>query len=354
MSKAKTAAKPAPQVVDDLNVEIPEVDFTPEQEAALDVAAKGGTPDPVKVEVDDTSGAAAGPTAEEQIAALNKQLADEKAMREKLERERKEFEVKKVDEVKNQEVAEMQRFKLAEDKLDGDKQLAARELDDAKRAYREAYESGDTEKVLEAQDKLFDAKTKIRTLDENEAGLKKFKEDRERFWKNTTEQTKRKAENGDEIQLNREDFTSAAWDWVEKHPEFKTDKAFHEKAIRAHYAAIGDNITEDTPEYFAFIEKRLGLSDDASAEDIASEAAAKGEVTVEVKKSEPTKKATPSAPVSRGTPDTRQSINTRIKRLSAVEAEAADFQGISHEEYWDSKNVPEDEFVRKYGYSNKQ
>lgn len=354
MSKAKAAKTAA--VEDELNVEIPEVDFTPAQDAALDAAAKGDPDVVVEVATDpDAEDTTAQPTAEETIANLTKQLAEEKTAREALERDRKANEVNKVKAVEEAETAEQQRFTLAEGKLASDKDIAQRELVDAKRAYKDAYESGDADKVVEANDKLFEAQTKVKVLADNELGLNRFKEQRQQFWKDAKDKTVKQAQSGDAVELNREDFTEAAWNWIGKHPEFRQDKKFHDKAVRAHYAARGEGIEEDTPQYFEFIEKRLGLLQDEDApteEEIASEAAAKGEVVV-AKKPEPKKSVQTSAPVNRGG-ETRTASKTdaRFKKLSAAEVDAANLAGMKPEEYWDSKNLPADEFVAKYGYPN--
>jgi hypothetical protein len=352
MSKAKTAAatKPAEETI-----EIQETGFSAEELAALDKAA--ATPETVTVEADSTEGQPETEvSAEDQIKDLQKQLADQKAKTAAAESDRKANQVNRIKQIEEAETAEQGRFRLAEEKLASDKALAANELDAAKKAYRDAYESGDPDKVVEANDKLFEAKTRVKVLDDNEVGLKRFKQDRENFWKTSKDGAIKKAETGNEVDVDLEQFTPAARAWVDKHPEFLSDKKFYDNAVKAHYAARGEGIEEDTPAYFAFIEKRLGLDGVAqpSQEDIESEAAARGEQPVVVKPKEPAKKPVTSAPPSRGdNPTPKANTDKRFKTLTAQQAEHAKDSGMTHEEYWDSLNLDAATFEAKYGYPNK-
>jgi hypothetical protein len=88
--------------------------------------------------------------------------------------------------------------------------------------------------------------------------------------------------------------------------------------FNAHNSAVSRGIAPDTPQYFAFIERRLGIDNQQEEESVMSSA------------SKPTarKAAPPAAPVNR----TSSSKNSAT--LTKAEAEMAQALGMSHKEYW--------------------
>lgn len=113
--------------------------------------------------------------------------------------------------------------------------------------------------------------------------------------------------------------------WVRQHPDYARDPRLNRKLVRAHEDAVEDGHRIDTPEYFAYVENRLGLNQPIrrpeTEPEVMSEAAAPARVRT----------APPAAPVTRGAP--RGGVST----LSAAEREAAEISGISLEDYAKNK-----------------
>lgn len=118
--------------------------------------------------------------------------------------------------------------------------------------------------------------------------------------------------------------------WIRNHPEYARDQRLNRKMVRAHEDALEDGLRVDTPEYFAFVEDRLGLRPKVETEEeTLSEAAAP------VRPRSP-----PAAPPNRGGRP-RNGVTT----LTAAEREAAEISGRTLEEYaankeWLLKNNP--------------
>lgn len=314
--------------------------FTPEEEAALDAAARSGDikADAGTAAVDkkaDKVAEAVSP--EEELKRLRKELDDANAVIKRSNDERKADEAKIVDRVSAAERAEEEKILLADKKAEADLELAERDVKDLNRQLREAKENGDLDKEIDINDKLLDAKIKTKQIKDAKEGFDKWKGSRKDYWEVERKKAeKRVATSSSEIPFNADDFTPKALSWIDKHPEFKTDKAFNEKAIRAHYAARGEGIAEDTDEYFAFLDKRLGFADDTADADAAAEAAAKSDAGVTIPTKKPVTKVQTTPPSRTATGQVRQE-GSRIKKLSPAEVEAADISGMTPEEYWDEK-----------------
>ena len=114
--------------------------------------------------------------------------------------------------------------------------------------------------------------------------------------------------------------------WVRSHPEMVRDPVKNRKMIRAAEDAVDDGIAPDSPEYFAYVEKRLGLRTDATADDSAlSQAAAP--------RSQRTAPA--AAPVSRS--GNGAAPRSNVVTLTAEEREMASIMGMSDKEYAQNK-----------------
>lgn len=357
-AKAAPAAKPA-AAAEDPSDEIQIDDgtgFTAEEEAALDSARAG----PEKTTTAPTKPAAkAGPTPEERVKQLEKELADAKRNTVAERKRAEDAEKRKTTANANADAANDAAIAQAEGKLETDLAAAKDKVVQLNRELIAAYDSGESPKIAEVNERLLDAKITVTKLEDNKLGLTQYKE---KFLKDR-EAAKKRAEaappNADTDVLTDEQVAQVysglpkTKAWIDEHPEFKTDIGFRQKAIRAHHAALGAGHDEETDEYFTFINEKMGLSE-AAAEDQAVEDEALSEAAVEVRPAAPAKpkKPTPAAPPSRGATPTQASTGGRFKRLTAAEAEAANDSGMTHEEYYDSKHMPEPEFTAKYGYSN--
>jgi hypothetical protein len=103
--------------------------------------------------------------------------------------------------------------------------------------------------------------------------------------------------------------------WVRQHPECATDPVLFQEMVAADARAKRLGHAPDSPEYFNFIEQRLGFAEPERT----------------VVKEEPQRRAVPSAPVSREVPG---AVNQRRSvTLSAEEQEIAQMNGMTNAEY---------------------
>lgn len=119
----------------------------------------------------------------------------------------------------------------------------------------------------------------------------------------------------DPVEMYAERLSPKSAAWLRAHPD-----AVHKinRLTRAHQDAVEDGIVAESPEYFEFIESRLGIA--------AAPAASHDEPAQELPRSAaPTKKSVASAPVSSSTTsiNPRSSADPNVMRLSADEVEMA-------------------------------
>lgn len=110
----------------------------------------------------------------------------------------------------------------------------------------------------------------------------------------------------------------ASANWLRSNKSFIQDHNDIQDMFNAHNSAVQRGIVADTPEYFAFIERRLGIERAQEEEQVMSSAS----------KPVARKAAPPAAPVNR----TTNSKNAAT--LTKAEAEMAQALGMSHKEYW--------------------
>ncbi len=137
-------------------------------------------------------------------------------------------------------------------------------------------------------------------------------------------------------------FTEPTKAWIKKHPAFLEQGAFYNRVMAAHYAAVADGMQTDTPEYFDFIEEKVGLREPAGGRreeggEREGQQEEEAEVTTESPLSQAartqegserrrTPAASRAAPPARQAPRTGQPRQTGQQiRLTPEEAEAARF-----------------------------
>lgn len=107
--------------------------------------------------------------------------------------------------------------------------------------------------------------------------------------------------------------------WIRRHPQYAVpDSDDNKNLVKAHYVAVDQGMSEGSPEYYAFVEKKLGIgnSDTRPAPRQQSRAA-------------------PAAPVSRDAPSASgrpTGGGTRVS-LSADEMKAARISGLTPQQY---------------------
>lgn len=127
--------------------------------------------------------------------------------------------------------------------------------DAAEKEYAKAMEDGDFAAAARAQRRMAAAESTILKLSD-------AKDDLEVVTKPAPRQTQQRTEapavvDKTEAYISR--FTPASQAWLRSHKDYVTDPAKNSQLLTAHHAALGQGYAADTPEYFAAVEKKLGI-----------------------------------------------------------------------------------------------
>ena len=224
---------------DDFEIEIE--DDTPEQD-------RGKKPsDPKFVEeLDNDELDEYSASAKQKIAAFKKVYHDERRAKEAADREREEA------------VALAQRLYDENKKLKGRvettesfaigsyKQNAESELEKAKRAYRDAYEAGDTDRLIEAQEAMTEAKMTLTSARQAEENFKNKPVQEEKFVVQTTQPQKKV-------------YDPKAENWRERNSWFGSEKEMTALAYGLHEKLVEENgpAYASTDEYYRRIDATM-------------------------------------------------------------------------------------------------
>ena len=127
--------------------------------------------------------------------------------------------------------------------LDSYKQNATFELEKAKREYRDAYEAGDTDRVIEAQEKLTEAQYKLQQLS---------------GYRPTLQQVETQIETPQEqVQIQRPDHKAMAWQ--ERNTWYGSDAEMTASALGLHQKLLNERGPQfaGTDEYWQTIDKTM-------------------------------------------------------------------------------------------------
>lgn len=218
-----------------------------------------GAADPDEIEVEDVAGAedgdgevelesadAGAQDENEGAAALKEQLAAETRRREAAEADRDRLSAERT---QDQRTLTDSRLLVIDATLDS----KTKEKDAIKARIREAKEAGDYEAEVTAQDELSMLNIDIKQLNLGKAEVERRIEES----KNAPP-----ANSGDPV----EDYVKGMQDgasknWIRQHGDL-IRSGRQDEIIAAHHSALGERLRPDSQEYFAFIEKRLGLGND--------------------------------------------------------------------------------------------
>jgi hypothetical protein len=219
-------------------IEIEIVDDTPEEDR------KNSTPMPKEIvdELDSDDLEAYTGDAKQKLLQLKKVWNDERRAKEAAVREQQE-----ALRVAQQLVDENKKLKgkLSNGEqtlVNNYKENIARELDDAKRAYKDAYDSGDSELLAEAQDKLFDVKMKAQEI--------------EKYKPEFSEEALQKQETDVQMQQQPklEPKTQA---WLDKNNWYGTDEDMSYLAMGIHRRLEKEGVALGSDHYFSVIDKEM-------------------------------------------------------------------------------------------------
>jgi hypothetical protein len=229
VSGKKEAADYEPEVEAKEEVEVEVVDDTPKK----DRNRKASEPpeDVTEEELENYS-----EKVRKRIQHFSKGYHDERRAKETAERERKELEkyAKQLAE-ENKSLSET-KAKAQAALLESSKKEAEKDINVAKYAYKKAYDSGDSQKVLDAQEKLTDAKLKLDKL-----GNISLQEDE------TPVQSEQRAAQPDEKASN----------WAEDNTWFGTDEEMTAYAMGVHNKIVREGVDPASEEYYETINSRM-------------------------------------------------------------------------------------------------
>jgi hypothetical protein len=112
----------------------------------------------------------------------------------------------------------------------------------AEAAYRNAREYGDTDAEVAATRRLSAAEARRNTLELQGQALERIP-----------------VSSGDAFEDHLSRFTDRTAQWMREHRDWVEDPKKNAKMVGAHHMAVGDGLEPDTPEYFAHVERQLGL-----------------------------------------------------------------------------------------------
>ena len=215
-------------VEEDLDIEV--VDDTPK-------ADRNRKPSEPPTDVTDEELEQYSEKVRKRIQHFNKGYHDERRAKESAQREKDELErytQRLIDE--NKELRGNVN-KNQEALLDQAKQTVAAEVEQAKQEYKDAYEAGDTDRVVEAQDRLTSAKLRTDKLDNFE------------FTPLQEDETP--------VQTESEVRDPKAKAWAEANPWFRDNNEMRDVAVAIHQSLVREQIDPQSDEYYENINSRM-------------------------------------------------------------------------------------------------
>jgi hypothetical protein len=293
-----------PEVEEELEIEI--VDDTPEEDR------KNATPLPKEIvediEQDDLE--AYSGQAKERLKQLKKAMHDERRAKEAADKERQEavdFAQKIYQENQNLK----SKLTSGEQNLVSSvKENVTRQLDDAKRAYKDAYDSGDSDRLVEAQEKLTDAKIKAQEI--------------ERYRPEFSEEALQKSESQVQIPQQPQRLDSKTQSWLDKNSWYGVDEDMSFLAMGVHRRLEREGVPIGSDHYYSMIDKEMKQRFPEKFEtDEETNSSSEPEVKPSVKTSKP---STVVAPATRST-------SPKKVRLTPTQVQLAKKFNLTPEQY---------------------
>lgn len=199
-----------------------------------------------------------------------------------------------------------------------------------KSALSEAHSVGDYDKVAQLQEAISINTNQMSDLKRGEKAMKEQMAIAEKTRNQPQPQYQQpQGEIADQVIASVAQTSPRSAVWIQENRAHINSEKDVRRMIRAHEDAIDEGIQVESPDYFQFIENRMGISrareqknDDSASDGPLSAAAAP-------KKASPP----PPAPVSRG------GQRSNVVRLSAAEADTAKSLGMTPEEYAKNKQA---------------
>jgi len=201
------------------------------------------------------------PKKDEAVADLAKQYAElearGKAREERLEIERRQRQQAEEAVVHARAETEKARTQVADSEFDRISQglsAAEAEAEGAATEYGRAMESGDFAAAGKAQRKMANAESRTVLLTER----KNYIEAR-RLEQSQQEQPRQVQQQADPVEVYIGNRSEPTANWLRNHRDWITDQKKNVKLTAAHWRALDEGLTPDTPEYFEHVETTIGL-----------------------------------------------------------------------------------------------
>jgi hypothetical protein len=295
------AAK-VPEAEEELEIEI--VDDTPEEDR------RNATPLPKEIveDIDKDDLEAYSGQAKERLMQMKKAMHDERRAKEAAFKEQAEaidFAQKIYQENQNL------KSKLThgeQNLVSSVKENAVRQLEEAKRAYKEAYDSGDADKMVEAQEKLTDAKIKSQEI--------------ERYRPEFSEEALQSQESNVKIPQQPQRLDSKTQSWLDKNSWYGVDEDMSFLAMGVHRRLEREGVPIGSDHYYSVIDKEMKQR---FPEKFENEEETKDSLEPEAKPSAK-KPSTVVAPATRST-------SPKKVRLTPTQVQLAKKFGLTPEQY---------------------
>lgn len=295
--KPQTEPEPTAEVEDDNNddYEVEVVDDTPK-------ADRNRKPSEPPAEVTDEELEEYSDKVRNRIKHFSKGYHDERRAKETALRERQELERLAQQLVEENKNLKGTVSKNQEALLEQAKRTAAGEAIIAKRQYKQAYEAGDSDKLLEAQEKLTNAKIKADRLQNLQPEALQQEE--------TPVQTEQTEEQSTPTQVDYR-----ANEWAESNTWFGQDDEMTSFALGLHTKLVKEGINPQTEEYYEKIDSRMRQIFPDNFEDVG-----------EIEAAQPKRRANVVAPATRSTAPKKI-------RLTQTQVAVAKRLGLTPEQY---------------------
>jgi hypothetical protein len=190
------------------------------------------------------------------------------------------------------------------------KENVTRQLEDAKRAYKDAYDSGDSDRLVEAQEKLTDAKIKAQELD--------------RYRPEFSEEALQSQENNVKIPQQPQRLDSKTQAWLDKNSWYGVDEDMSFLAMGVHRRLEREGVPIGSDHYYSVIDREMKQR---FPEKFEADEETKSSLEPEAKTSVKTSK--PSTVVA---PATRSTSPKRVK-LTPTQVQLAKKFNLTPEQY---------------------
>ena len=220
-------------------IEIEIVDDVPEEDR------KNATPMPKNIvdEIDNDDLEAFTGQAKERLLQMKKVMHDERRAKEEALREQQEA-IRVAQQLVNENKSLKGRLSTGEQTLVNTyKENVIRELDDAKREYKDAYDSGDSERLGEAQEKLIDVKMKSQQIDQYKPEF--------------AEETLQYEETNVQMPQQPQRLEPNTQAWLDKNSWYGTDDDMSYLAMGIHRRLEKEGVALGSAHYFSVIDKEM-------------------------------------------------------------------------------------------------